>query len=63
MLIIERRALEGLGYALISRTLVFLVAIIVIDLSLEYMMPKTNYRIWIIELILCSGLLYYWIVT
>lgn len=63
MLLIERRALEGLGYALISRTLVFLAAIIVVDLSLKYMMPKTNYRIWVIELILCLSLLYYWIVA
>lgn len=62
-LIIERRVSEGFGYWSVLRIIIFLATVIVIDLALKYLISRKNYLIWIIEMFLCLGLLYYWIVS
>jgi hypothetical protein len=61
-LIIERGGPEGIRLPLLLKLFFFLVTISAIDVLLKFYFKK-NYNIWIIEIIMCLGLFYYWIVT
>ena len=49
-------------HPLLAELLFLVVLFVVIDIVLKQFIQK-NYWLWIIELLLCLGLIYYWIVT
>jgi hypothetical protein len=61
-LIFERGGPDEWRYPFLLRLLFFLVLIVVSDVILKRFIEK-NYWLWIIELIMCLGFLYYWIIS
>ena len=49
-------------FPLLLKAIVFVAAIVVFDVFLKFYFTKT-YPIWIIEMVGCLGLFYYWLVT
>lgn len=60
--IFERGGPDGWKYPLLGKLFFLVVIIVAIDLILKRLIQK-NYLLWTIELLLCLGVVYYWIVT
>lgn len=54
---------DGWRYPFLLRLLFFILFIIAVDLILKYAIATKTFWIWVVEIFLCLGLLYYWIVT
>lgn len=60
--VFEHGGADEWRHPLILRLLLFLILLVGIDLILKYVIKK-NAWLWGIELLLCLGLFYYWIIT
>lgn len=61
-LIFERGGPDEWRHPLLLTLLFFLILIVVSDLVLKHFIKKNSW-LWVIELFMCLGFIYYWIVT